>query len=84
MSSENYLVRRDIAQTIRIDELVKDNARLIIQLRDSEAEIGHLRFQVERMEDGTQALTIRLENSIKEVGRMSVDLMHRKQAILDD
>jgi hypothetical protein len=81
MSSETYLVRRDIAQTIRIDQLVKENAGLIIKLQDSEAAIGRLRFQIERMEDGTQTLTIRLEDSIKEIGRMAVALKHRKAAI---
>jgi small ligand-binding sensory domain FIST len=77
MSSESFRARKDIAQTIRIDQLVKDNASLIIQLQDSDAAIGHLRFQIERLQDGTQTLTMKLEDSIKEVGRISVALKDR-------
>ena len=59
MISESYLRRRDIVQTLRIDELIKDNAELTIKLQIAEADIDNLKLAIERLENNNLALTVK-------------------------
>jgi hypothetical protein len=77
MITESYLKRRDIAQTIRIDELIRDNTGLIIKLHDSETEIGHLKLAIEQLKDGSLVLTLKLEEANTEIGRLNIKLKRR-------
>lgn len=74
MFSESYLKRRDIAQTLRIDELVKDNAELTIKLQVAETDIDNLKLAIERLEDKNLALTVKLEDANNEIGRLDMVL----------
>lgn len=74
MFSESYLKRRDIAQTLRIDELVKDNAELTIKLQVAETDIDNLKLAIERLEGKNLALTVKLEDANNEIGRLDMVL----------
>lgn len=77
MSSENFLVRRDIAQTLRLEELVREKDGLIINLHVAETEIGRLKVVIERLEDGRQVLSVKLEDANNEIGRLGMVLKHQ-------
>ena len=77
MSTESYLTRRNIYQTLRIDELVKENAGLTLKLQIADIEIGHLKFEVEQSKEGQLALIVKLEESDNEVGRLGMVLKHQ-------
>lgn len=74
MFSESYLKRRDIAQTLRIDELVKYNAELAIKLQVAETDIDNLKSAIGRLEDENLALTVKLEDANNEIGRLDMVL----------
>lgn len=74
MTTESYLGRKDIFQTLRIEELVKDNAGLTIKLQLDDTEVGRLKLEMVRMEDNHLALTVKLEDANNEIGRLGMVL----------
>ncbi|MGA8148602.1 MAG: hypothetical protein WB870_13680 [Gallionellaceae bacterium] len=79
MTTESYLGRRDIYQTVRIEELGKDKDGLTIKLHSAETEVGRLQLIIERMEDGKLALTVRLQDANNEIGRLGMVLKQREE-----
>lgn len=78
MLTESYLVNKDAAQTLHIDELVKHSEGLTIKLHAAENEVGRLKLAIERLEDGNLALTVKLEDSNDEIGRLDMVLKHQE------
>jgi len=79
MTTESYQKRREIHQTLRIDELVKENADLTLQLKACEAEIERLKSANERLGDGLLTVTEKLENANNEIDRLDM-VMKRHRA----
>lgn len=60
-----------------IDDLVQDNAGLTIKLQLAKTEIGSLKLEIERLEGGHLALTVKLQDANNEVARMGMVLKHQ-------
>jgi hypothetical protein len=80
MKTNRYLVQQDLAQAVRIYELVHDNETLTISLHDAGIRIGRLVLESERMEDGNLVLTVRLEETNNEMGRLSIMVTRQIEA----
>lgn len=79
MPADSYLVSKDAAKTLHIEELVKHSAGLTIKLHAAETEIGRLSLAIEHLEDGNLALTVKLEDSNDEIGRLGMVLKQQEQ-----
>lgn len=77
MPTGSYQERRNIHQSLRLDDLVNENAGLIIKLQLADTEIGNLKLEVERLEDGQLTLKMKLEESDNEIGRLNMKLKHQ-------
>lgn len=74
MSGISYQERQDILYThvLHIDDLIKENTELTLKLHLAEAEIGSLKVEIERLDDGQLALVVKLKDADNEVSRLSV------------
>ena len=77
MSNESYQERKNIHQSLQIDDLVKENAGLILKLQIADVEVGNLKFEVERLKNGQLVLKMQLEESDNEIGRLNMKLKHQ-------
>ena len=64
-------------QSLRIDELLKNNEDLSIKLELADVEIGNLKLEVDSLKDGILTLTVKLADSDEEVARQSMKLKYR-------
>jgi hypothetical protein len=71
MNNETYKISKQEAQTLNIQELLRHSSGLTIKLGLAEDEIGRLRLQMERLEDGKMALKLKLEEANAEIGRLA-------------
>ena len=78
MYAESYLMSKDAAQSLHIEELVKYSEGLTIKLHAAEEEVGRLKLAVERLDDGNLALSVKLEDSNDEIGRLNMVLSHQE------
>lgn len=81
MPTENDLASKDVAQTLRIEELVKRSEGLTVKLQVAETEIGQLHLAIERLEDGQLTLSVKLEDANNEIGRLEMVLKHRADSL---
>jgi len=77
MATESDPGCRDIAQTLRIEEIVKNNGELTIKLQAAETEIGQLTLAIDQLKDGHLLLTVKLEDANNEIGRLGMVLKHQ-------
>ena len=79
MTSDSYQQRKNIIHdlTVEIDELMKDNAILRVQLKSSEENVANLRLEVVKLENGTIEPVARLEDAHNEIGRLGMVLKHQ-------
>lgn len=79
MSSDSYQQRKNIIHdlSVEIEELMKDNSVLRVQLKSSEENVANLRLEVVRLENGTIELIARLEDAHNEIGRLGMVLKHQ-------
>jgi hypothetical protein len=81
MTTKSYIGRRDIYQTVHIEELGKDNVGLTIKLHSAEDEVGRLRLVIEQLEDGKLTLTVKLEDANNEIGRLGMVFKQREEKL---
>lgn len=62
----------------RMDELVRENAGLILKLQVAEIEVDNLRSEIERMENERLALTGKLEDAKSEIARLDMVMKRRR------
>jgi len=77
MATESELGCGDIVQTLRIEELVKNNGELTIKLQVAEAEVGQLTLAIDQLKDGNLLLTVKLEDANNEIGRLGMVVKHQ-------
>jgi len=70
MSSSSFLMRRDIALTLRMSELVKENEELTKKILQVESENDRLKIANLRLDGIRQALQAKLEKSNKKTGHL--------------
>jgi predicted nuclease with TOPRIM domain len=61
-----------------MDELVRENAGLILKLQVAEIEVDNLRSEIERMENERLALTGKLEDAKSEIARLDMVMKRRR------
>jgi len=67
----------------RLDDLVMENKELTIKLELSNSEIANLRIEVKRLEDGQLELSVKLDESKNEIGRLGMRLKHHYADLAD-
>lgn len=81
MAESEYQKRKDVIHdlTVYIEDLLKDNAALNVQLRSADKQVATLKVELMRMENGQLELTAKFNNAQDEVGRLEMILHHQQQ-----
>lgn len=79
MSIESYKTLQDSVLThkVVIDDLIRENETLKLQLEAADAKIANLTVKVIKSETGEHELIVQLEDANGEVGRLGMVLKHQ-------
>jgi len=80
MTRIGYQLRQDISpiSTVHIEDVLKENASLIIRLSKADIEIGRLMLEIARLKVERADLSAKLQDSESEVNRLYRAVKHQE------